>query len=64
MTTITCEHCESEIDIEQDPHCIQDGGMDVMCAGCREQAWERWRQDTLKNWRQPEAYRIKRGWRA
>lgn len=37
--TLTCEHCESEIDVEADPRCIQDGGMDVMCEGCRERAW-------------------------
>lgn len=36
--TLTCEHCDSEIDVAKDPRCIQRGGMDVICAACRD-AW-------------------------
>ena len=62
MTTLTCEHCESEIDVEKDPGCIQDGGLDVMCESCRELAYQRWLMNVL--WEQHESHRIKRGWRA
>ena len=40
--TLTCEHCESEIDVAKDPHCIQNGGMDVICAACRQREYEKW----------------------
>jgi len=42
MTTITCEHCDSEIDVAKDPKCIQDGGLDVICADCRKRAHDIW----------------------
>ena len=35
---ITCEHCESEIDVEKDPRCVvyrPSGATDVMCEACR-----------------------------
>jgi hypothetical protein len=65
MTTITCEHCDSEIDVAADPGCIQDGGMDVICKDCRERAWDSWRQWSREGWspglteRMREAYRAK-----
>jgi hypothetical protein len=54
---ITCEHCDSEIDVAQDPRCVvydPSGATDVMCKKCKELMWEQ----------MCEAYRIKRGWRA
>jgi hypothetical protein len=39
MITLTCEHCESEIDVALDPRCVvydPSGSTDVICEGCRE----------------------------
>jgi hypothetical protein len=57
--TLTCEHCESEIDVFMDPHCVvydPSGATGVICADCRAKIAE---HERLR-----EAYRIKRGWRA
>ena len=71
MTTLTCDHCESEIDVEIDPKCAMywNGSTDVMCAECRERAYQKWQESRLEDWpvdteRLREAFRIKRGWRA
>jgi hypothetical protein len=70
--TLTCEHCESEIDVAKDPHCVvydPSGTTDVICEECRERAFDRW-MSFVEDWppslieQQREAYRIKRGWRA
>ena len=61
MTTLTCEHCESEIDVAKDPKCVvydPSGATDVICEGCRAYAWEA----TMLGLQHD--YRIKRGWRA
>jgi hypothetical protein len=42
MTTLTCDDCESEIDVAKDPRCLVvsvTGHTDVMCEACRERAW-------------------------
>ena len=60
MTTLTCDHCESEIDVEKDPKCVvyePSGHTEVMCKICRGLIHDRW---LVKR----EAYNIKRGWRA
>ena len=71
MTTLTCEHCDSEIDVKKDPKCVvydPSGATDVKCERCRELAWKQWRERTLAEWSASEvaqlheAYRIKRGW--
>jgi hypothetical protein len=74
MTRIlTCDTCESEIDIANDPRCVvydPSGATDVMCEVCRERAYDRW-QESLEAGEGAqrgcealrEAYRIKRGWR-
>lgn len=69
MTAITCEHCESEIDVASDPRCVvydPSGATDVICEICRELAQslmaKEWPADLTQELR--EAYRIKRGWRA
>jgi len=57
MTTITCDHCESEIDIATDKNCVvydPSGITAVICKSCREGEFARW----------VEYSRIKRGWRA
>ena len=74
MTTLTCEHCESEIDVAADPGCVvydPSGATDVMCENCRERAYDRWQEDAMAGdgppslvEQQRQAYRIKRGWRA
>jgi len=73
MTTLTCDHCESEIDVKKDPKCVvydPSGATDVICESCRERAWERWQEDAMAGDGPPslieqrQAYRIKRGWRA
>ena len=61
MTTLTCEHCESEIDVAKDPNCVvygPSGSTEVNCESCRDFIYEQWKM------RGREAYRIKRGWRA
>jgi len=58
MTTLTCEHCESEIDVAKDPRCIQQGGMDVMCERCRDLAYQNYGIGPCMH----EIYRIERGW--
>jgi hypothetical protein len=38
MTTLTCEHCESEIDVAKDPRCVvydPSGATSVVCKACR-----------------------------
>ena len=63
MTTLTCEHCESEIDIAKDPRCVvydPSGATDVICEACRELAYQRYGIGPCMH----EIYRIKRGWRA
>jgi fermentation-respiration switch protein FrsA (DUF1100 family) len=72
--TLTCDTCESEIDVATDPRCVvydPSGATDVICEACRERAWDRWQESTLAGeWppsdldRLREAYRVKRGWRA
>jgi hypothetical protein len=71
MPTLTCEHCEADIIVSDDPRCIQQGGMDVICEACRECAYDRWQESALAGEGPPsvtarhrEAYRIKRGWSA
>ena len=74
LTTLTCDHCESEIEVEKDPRCVvydPSGATDVICEACRERAWDRWQESTLAGEEPPslieqqrEAYMIKRGWRA
>lgn len=58
MTTLTCDTCESEIDVAKDPRCVvydPSGSTDVICESCRDLISQRW----------PFAvHRIKRGWRA
>ena len=57
MTTLTCEHCKSEIDVANDPRCVvydPSGHTDVICAECRE---------LMHQWAQGDAYGIKHGWR-
>jgi hypothetical protein len=76
---ITCQHCESDIDVAKDPRCVvydPSGATDVICEGCRERAYDRWvLQAGVGDLNSPkatqrvcealrEAYRIKRGWRA
>jgi hypothetical protein len=37
--TLTCDHCDSEIDVEKDPRCVvydPSGATDVICEACRE----------------------------
>ena len=75
MTTLTCDHCEAEIDVALDPRCVvydPSGATDVICEACRERAWRRWEESTLAVKRDRpygiterfrEAYRIKREWR-
>lgn len=74
MTTLTCDHCDSEIDIATDKNCVvydPSGITAVICENCRMCAWERW-QDSITDGdnvpsiveQQRKAYRIKRGWRA
>jgi hypothetical protein len=44
--TLTCDHCESEIDFAKDPRCVvydPSGATDVICDSCRQIAWEQWR---------------------
>jgi hypothetical protein len=70
MTTLTCDHCESEIDVEKDPKCVvydPSGATDVICAECRERAWKQCIVDG--GWADHPEYQrvrqgIKRGWRA
>ena len=60
MTTLTCDHCESEIDVAKDPRCVvydPSGSTEVICEACRVLICERRKRTS-------EAYRIKRGWRA
>jgi hypothetical protein len=46
--TLTCDHCESEIDVAKDPHCVQyspsSGCTEVICDYCRQIAWEQWNE--------------------
>lgn len=72
--TLTCDHCESEIDVEKDPRCVvydPSGATDVICEACRERAWERFEEERMAGEGPPSfeeqqraAYRIKRGWSA
>jgi len=74
MTTITCDHCESEIDVEKDPRCViyePSGHTEVWCEACRERAYDRWNERIMAGEgglsiteQQRQAHRIKRGWRA
>jgi len=73
MTLITCQHCDSEIDVADDPRCVAydpSGATDVMCAECRLRAFNLGQERSFEGWppslteRLREAYRIKRGWRA
>jgi len=61
--TLTCEHCESEIDVAKDPGCVvydPSGATDVKCESCRQREWESWQVSTLIcDW--PSITRIKRG---
>ena len=44
--TLTCENCESEIDVAKDPRCVMasvTGHANVMCESCRQLAYDRWR---------------------
>jgi hypothetical protein len=53
MKTLTCEHCESEIDVAKDPRCVvydPSGGTDVKCAECRKREWERWQASDQESW--------------
>jgi hypothetical protein len=69
--TLTCEHCDSEIDAAKDPRCVvydPSGSTDVICEGCRERAFDRWQESIAAGDGPPsfldqqrEAYRIKRG---
>lgn len=72
---ITCDHCDSEIDIAKDRRCVlwsyAGGRTEVMCESCRERAFDRWQEDAMAGdgpssliEQQREAYRIKRGWQA
>ncbi len=57
--TLTCEHCESEIDIAKDPGCViydPSGATDVVCEKCKRRAYDRWLESYSS--------RIKRGWQA
>jgi len=59
--TLTCEHCDSEIDVEKDPKCVSydpSGATDVMCAECRARAYD---EQVSEHW---APNMIKRGWRA
>jgi hypothetical protein len=74
MITLTCDTCEDEIDVTNDPRCVvynPSGATDVICEGCRQMAWERWNESMAAGEGHQrgcealrEAYRIKRGWRA
>ena len=48
--TLTCEHCDSEIDVAKEPHCVQRGGMGIICEACRQMAWERWNESMAAMW--------------
>ena len=68
--TLTCDHCESEIGVANDPRCVvydPSGATDVICEACRKRAYRR-KERSLENWTVSDtdrlAYRIKRGWRA
>jgi len=73
MTNITCDHCESEVDIANDKNCViydPSGITAVMCEACRERAYDRWQEGLMAGdgppsliEQQRQAYRIKRGWR-
>lgn len=67
-TTITCEHCERDIDVATDPHCVQSMGQDVICEACRERAYDRWQESLMAGEgpvslaeQQLAAWKIKRG---
>jgi hypothetical protein len=68
--TLTCEHCESEIDVAKDPRAVvydPSGATDIYCADCRERDFFRWLEDLPVSMGEKlrEAYMInKRGWRA
>ena len=43
--TLTCDTCESEIDVAKDPRCVvydPSGATDVKCAECRERSFWSW----------------------
>jgi hypothetical protein len=69
--TLTCDTCESEIDVAKDPRCVvydPSGSTDVICEACRE-ACERaanaeWGSFTSSDLPFGMQHRIKRGWRA
>ncbi len=70
-TTLTCEHCESEIDVAMDPRCVvydPSGATHVSCKGCREGTYLKWAEmmsDAHANCGDlNEPFRIKRGWQA
>ena len=50
MTTLTCDHCDSEIDVAEDPKCLfyePSGATQVMCVGCRERAYD---EQVFEHW--------------
>jgi hypothetical protein len=59
MTTVTCDHCDSEIDTAKDPNCViynPSGATDVYCAECR----DAWLGRSIEQWDEL----FKRGWQA
>jgi hypothetical protein len=51
---ITCDHCDSEIDVAKDPCCVvydPSGATDVICEACREHAYDRWQVCVATRWR-------------
>ena len=48
--TLTCEHCDSEIDVALDPKCVvydPSGATDVICAECRKRSYDRWYKSAM-----------------
>jgi hypothetical protein len=65
--TLTCDHCESEIDTALDPRCVvydPSGSTDVICEGCRKAAFDRWQESVMAGDRHDQHEGVKRGWRA
>ncbi len=67
--TLTCDHCDFEIDVNADPRCVvydPSGATDVICEACRKFIFERWQESALGSDLAPSnaKIRIKRGWQA
>jgi hypothetical protein len=61
--TLTCDYCESEIDVAKDPRCVvyspSSGATAVICAECQERSFAQAGCGDLN-----EPFRIKRRWQA